>query len=241
MGSVLDLPLVHEAVAGVDAVIHVAAIPNPRDRPPEIVFDINSRGTWNVMHAAAEAGVPKVVLISSECATGLCYQKRERPPAYLPVDARHPMTPTDPYSLSKQVAETIGASFARRGGMSVTVLRPTFILFPQQYDQVEARRDLWHYDLWSYVDPRDVAEATSAALAYAAPFEIFFVSAADTLSPVPTLELVERRFGHMPRLTDPTLYERSPWAPIYDIGPTASALGVVPRHRWRDLLATSPG
>ncbi len=82
-GSVLSLAEIESAMRGVEALVHVAAIPNPRDRPPEVVFETNVRGTWNAFHAAARAGVKTAVLISSECATGLCYQKAEFPPEYL--------------------------------------------------------------------------------------------------------------------------------------------------------------
>src|SRR5215470_12768305 len=103
------------APAVISAIVHAAAIPNPRDRPPEIVFDTNVRGSWHVFHAAARAGVRKFVLISSECATGLCYQKAEFPPEYLPIDEAYPLRPTEVYGLSKMAAETVAASFARSG------------------------------------------------------------------------------------------------------------------------------
>src|SRR5229473_4936106 len=137
-GSVLALADLEAAMRGVDALVHVAAIPNPRDRPPEVVFETNVRGTWNTFHAAARAGVKKAVLISSECATGLCYQKDEFPPDYLPIDEAYPLRPAEVYGLSKQAAEAVAASFARTG-MDVTVLRPLFILFPRSYPEIRER------------------------------------------------------------------------------------------------------
>src|SRR6266849_3770939 len=117
-GSVLSLADLEGAMRGVDALVHVAAIPNPRDRPPEIVFETNVRGTWNAFHAAARAGVKKTVLISSECATGLCYQKAEFPPDYLPIDEAYPLRPAEVYGLSKQAAEAVAASCARSSSSS---------------------------------------------------------------------------------------------------------------------------
>src|SRR6185437_828303 len=110
-GSVLSLPDIEDAMRGADALVHVAAIPNPRDRPPEVVFETNVRGTWNAFHAASRAGVKKAILVSSECATGLCYQKAEFPPDYLPIDEAYPLRPAEVYGLSKQAAETVAASF----------------------------------------------------------------------------------------------------------------------------------
>jgi UDP-glucose 4-epimerase len=235
VGSVLDLLAVRAAVSDMDVVIHAAAAPNPRDYPPETVFDTNVRGTWNVFHAAAAAGVRRVVLISSECATGLCYQRDECPPLYLPVDEAHPLRPREPYGLSKALAEEIAASFARAGRLSAIVLRPTFILFDAQADEIPERQDLWHRDLWSYVDPRDVTRAALAALDADLQHGIFFVGAADTLSPRPTLDLVRERWGRLPELRDPELYRNNPRASLYAIAAARKTLGYVPRSDWRTL------
>src|SRR5260221_13097817 len=122
-GSVLVLAYLEPAMRGVDAVIHVAAIPNPRDRPPEVVFETNVRGTWNTFHAAARPGIKKAVLISSESAPGLCYPKAEFPPDYLPIDEAYPLRPAEVSGLSKQAAATGAAGFPRpRTGLAV--LRP---------------------------------------------------------------------------------------------------------------------
>jgi nucleoside-diphosphate-sugar epimerase len=221
---------------GHDAVIHLAAIPSPRNAAPEVVFGTNVQGTWNVLQAAYESGIGKVVLCSSECATGLCYQKGERPPLYLPVDEAHPLRPTEPYSLSKQLGEAAGESFSRRGGIEVVALRPTLILFPEQRHEIAARGDIEHSDLWSYVEPEDVARAFRLALEREGPaFDVFFVSAADTLSPRPTLELIEARFGHVPELKRPELFQENPNAAIYDIAHARQALGYEPESDWRRL------
>jgi NAD(P)-dependent dehydrogenase (short-subunit alcohol dehydrogenase family) len=158
--DVLDLAALTAVMQGCDAVVHLAAIPNPRDKAAEVVFGINLLGTWNVLHAAHELGISKVVLCSSECATGLCYQSEDRPPLYLPVDEAHSLRPVDPYSLSKQMGEVAGQSFARRG-MTVTVLRPTYILFPDEHDSIAERgRDPAHPALWSYVEPERAPSAS---------------------------------------------------------------------------------
>jgi nucleoside-diphosphate-sugar epimerase len=235
--DVLDLAALTAVMQGCDAVVHLAAIPNPRDKAAEVVFGINLLGTWNVLHAAHELGISKVVLCSSECATGLCYQSEDRPPLYLPVDEAHSLRPVDPYSLSKQMGEVAGQSFARRG-MTVTVLRPTYILFPDEHDSIAERgRDPAHPDLWSYVEPEDVASAFRLALAHeSAGFEVFFVSAADTISPTPTLDLVANRFGALPEVRNPALYEDNPHAAIYDIARTREVLGYAPESDWRRLV-----
>jgi UDP-glucose 4-epimerase len=235
-GNVLSLADLEPAMKGVDALVHVAAIPNPRDKPPEVVFDTNVRGTWNAFHAAARAGVRTAVLISSECATGLCYQKGEFPPDYLPIDEAYKLRPTEVYGLSKQAAEAVAASFARTG-MDVTVLRPLFILFPHNHGEIAARADLWHRDLWGWVEPDDVAAAVRLALTKVAGFEIFFIGAPNTLAPEPTLDLVRRRFGKAVEVRRPELYRENPKAALFDIAKAQRVLGYAPSADWRRHLA----
>lgn len=237
-GSVLSLADLDGALRGVDALVHAAAIPNPRDRPPEIVFDTNVRGTWNAFHAASRAGVKKAVLVSSECATGLCYQKAEFPPDYLPIDEAYALRPAEVYGLSKQAAEAVAASFARTG-MDVAVIRPLFILFPHNYPQIAARADLWHHDLWGWVDPRDVAAAIRLALEKVSGFELFFIGAPNTIAPLPTLELVTRRFGKLPEIRRPALYRENPQAGLFDIAKARRLLGYDPSPDWRRHLGAS--
>jgi UDP-glucose 4-epimerase len=236
VGSVLSLADLEGAMQGVDALVHVAAIPNPRDRPPETVFDTNVRGTWNTFHAAQRAGIRKAVLISSECATGLCYQKGEFPPDYLPIDEAYPLRPAEVYGLSKQAAEAVAASFARTG-MDVTVLRPLFILFPHHYGEIASRADLWHRDLWGWVEPGDVAAAVRLALAKVSGFEIFFIGAPNTLAPEPTLDLVARRFGRTIEIRRPERYRANPHAALFDIAKAQTLLGYAPSSDWRRHLA----
>jgi nucleoside-diphosphate-sugar epimerase len=237
VGSILDLSALEGALVGAEAVVHVAGIPNPRDKPPEVVFDTNVRGSWNVFHAAARAGVKKVVLISSECATGLCYQQAEFPPDYLPIDEHYPLRPAEVYGLSKQAAEAVAASFARSGTMDVTVLRPTFILFPHNYPEIATRAELFHRDLWGWVEPDDVAAAVGLALDKVSGFETFFVSAPNTLVAEPTLDLVRRRFGKPPEIRRPELYRDEPHAALFDISKARRLLDYAPCGDWRRHLA----
>jgi UDP-glucose 4-epimerase len=237
-GSVLSLPDIEDAMRGADALVHVAAIPNPRDRPPEIVFETNVRGTWNAFHAASRAGVKKAVLVSSECATGLCYQKAEFPPDYLPIDEAYPLRPAEVYGLSKQAAETVAASFAR-SGMDVAIIRPLFILFPFNYPEIAARADLWHRDLWGWVEPRDVAIAIRLALEKVSGCESFFIGAPNTIAPAPTLELVTRRFGKPPEIRRPALYRDDPHAGLFDIAKARRLLGYDPSPDWRRHIGAS--
>jgi len=237
-GSVLALAEVEAAMREIDVLVHVAAIPNPRDKPAPVVFETNVLGTWNVFHAASRAGVKKIILISSECVTGLCYQKDECPPDYLPIDEEHPLRPDEVYGLSKVAAETIAASFARSGGIDITVIRPLLILFPQNYAEIPARGGLYFRDLWGWVEPDDVVASVRLAIDKVEGFEIFFIGAPNTLATEPTLSLVERRFGRLPEIRRPELYAREPHAALFDIAKARRLLGYDPSGDWRRHLAS---
>src|SRR5207247_7941180 len=68
--DVLDLDALRSAMRGQHAVVHLAAIDSSVTAPPEVVFDANVRGTWNVLHAAAAAGGGWVVVWSGSAAHG---------------------------------------------------------------------------------------------------------------------------------------------------------------------------
>ncbi len=227
---------------GCDAVIHLAAIPNPRTARADETFRINVQGTFAVLQAAEDAGVRRVVLASSNSVVGFHYDPPDWRPLYLPIDEAHPLRPTEFYSLSKRVGETIAASFAARGRLEIVVIRPTHIVFPPEYPELEARGgDLQNYHVWTYVAPEDVAEAFRLALALpAVRFDTFFIAAADGLNRRPTLELVRERYGALPEIRRPEVYERLPTASILDGSHAREVLGFMPTSDWRRLRASSP-
>jgi UDP-glucose 4-epimerase len=238
--DVTEIGALRRAFAGQDAVVHLAAIPNPRTAPPEVTFRTNVEGTFAVLQAAEEAGVRRVVVASSDSVVGFHYNPADWKPQYLPIDERHPLCPTEFYSLSKQVTETICQSYASRGRLEVVVIRPTHIVFPPEYPELEARGgDLMNYHLWTYVAPEDVARGFQLALALPeVRYEAFFISAADGLNTRPTLEVVRERYGFLPEIRRPEIYERLPTASVLDGSRAREVLGFEPSRDWRQMLAT---
>lgn len=251
-GDLTDLDAVRRAVAGADAIVHVGAISNVRLGTPERIMQVNVQGTWNLLTAAEEAGIKRFVLCSSDSVLGFTVLEGKMiPPTRLPVEVDDPMSPTDPYALSKLLGEGIGRSFANRG-MEIVALRPVFILFPTQEGEVVARaRDPQNYRwpaagghapagggvMWHYVDPRDVAEAFRLALLLDdVRFEAFWISGPNTLAPEPTLERLARRLGHAVPVTRPEVYRGNPHAPLYDLEHARRRLGFTAAHDRRDLL-----
>jgi len=217
--SITDFAALKKAFQGQDAIVHLAAIPNPRTAPADVTFSTNVQGTWNVLQAAEEAGVRRVVVASSDAALGLHYNPPGYGPQYLPIDESHPLRPIEFYSLSKEVTETICRSYANRGKLEVLAIRPTHIVFPPEYPELEARgADVQNYHIWTYVSPEDVAQGFRLALDTAkAPFQAFYISAADGLNTRPTLDMLRERYGTLPEIRNPDYFRRNPLASVLDI------------------------
>lgn len=237
--SITDHDAMRNAFAGQDAVIHLAAIPNPRTAPAPVTFNTNVQGAWVVMQAAEDAGVRRVAVASSDSVFGLSYNPPDWPPRYLPVDEEHPCRPTEFYSLSKQVTETIAASYAARRKLEVLVIRPVHIVFPPEYPELEARgSDPQNYHFWAYVAPEDVAQAFEQTITCPYPgYNVFTISAADGLNRRPTLEIAAERWGRLPEIKRPELFTGNPHASVIDITKARRMLGYVPRVAWRNMLA----
>lgn len=125
-GDIRDTDAVYRAVRGVDTVFHLAAligIPYSYESPLAYV-KTNVEGTANVLMAAREYGVGKVILTS----TSETYGSAQR----VPIDEAHPAVAQSPYAASKIAADQLGLSFHRSFGLGVTVVRPFNTYGPRQ-------------------------------------------------------------------------------------------------------------
>jgi len=191
LADLTDLGQCHEVVAGADAVVHLAAIPAPEIKPAGETFRNNALSTYNVFAAAAERGAGRVVWASSETVLGLPF---DDPPAYAPIDEAHPPRPETSYALSKLVGEAMADQFARRTGIPFVGFRISNIMEPPDYARFETWQDdarVRKWNLWGYVDARDVAQAVARALeADVRGAEVAIVAAADTCMRRPSAELM---------------------------------------------------
>ena len=237
--DILDLDAVAAAMAGYDAVIHVAGIPHPLNDPAKRVFDVNVNGTFNTLEAAAQHGITRVVMTSSESTLGFAFMTQAMVPLYAPVDEHHPNRPQDPYGLSKVVCEQICQTYSARYGMVTVCLRAPWIWLPEEsqrafYRSLVAEYGDWNKNLWAFVDARDVAMAHRLALEapLEAHHEAFFITAADNWTGRPSRELLAQYY--------PTVDGSSPLIDgtqsLISHAKASRLLGYRPRHGVRDVL-----
>ena len=110
-GQVLEaLTAVDDRHDGVDAVVHLAAIPAPGLTTNAATFANNITATYNVFAAARSAGIRNVVWASSETVLGLPF---DVPPPYIPVDEEYAARPESTYSLVKHLEEQMAIELVR--------------------------------------------------------------------------------------------------------------------------------
>lgn len=128
-GDIRDPEAVRNALEGAGAVFHLAAlvgIPYSYVHPVE-VFEVNANGTLNVLVAARDAGLNRVVTASTSEVYGSA--------RYVPIDEAHPKQPQSPYSASKIAADAVALSFHAAFQLPVTVVRPFNTYGPRQSDR----------------------------------------------------------------------------------------------------------
>ena len=193
-----DLGQVYGACHGVEAIVHLAAIPRPTHHSPDQVFRTNIMAAFNIFEAAAVFEISRVVYVSSMSVLGLPFSYRPIRLAYLPVDEDHPSAPQDAYALSKTLGEDMALAFVRRmaGALSVVSLRFPWIHSPATFKSVLT--PLWDdpaggaTNLWGYIDTRDVARACRLALeANISGHEAFYISAWNTFMKTDSLPLAQ--------------------------------------------------
>lgn len=182
--------------SGCDAVIHMAAIPEPGLAPDHVVHNNNVAGSYNALRAAAENGILRVCQASSVNAIGHTFSLAPRYD-YFPLDEHHATYCDDPYSLSKWICEAQGEAFARRyAGMTIASLRFHMVVPDKEAaiawyrTKADPARHLW---AWTQLD----SAADACLLSLDADFsghEAFFIVAPETLHETPTADLAAAHF-----------------------------------------------
>ncbi|WP_067886276.1 NAD-dependent epimerase/dehydratase family protein [Nocardia vaccinii] len=165
-GSVTDAEVLARACAGVDAVIHLGGV--SREDTWERILEVNIDGTHTVLEAARAAGVPRVILASSNHAVGF-RRIGEAGPAGLPADSSP--RPDTYYGVSKAAVEALGSLYHSRFGMDVSCLRIGSCF--------ERPTDVRQLSIW--LSPQDCARLLESCLSTAEPgFRVLWGISANT-------------------------------------------------------------
>ncbi len=125
-GDVRDPNGIANAMEGIDAVFHLAAliaIPYSYNSP-DSYLDTNIKGTLNVLQAARRFGTKRVLITSTSEVYGTAQ--------YVPIDETHPFQGQSPYSATKIGADRLAESFYRSFGVPITIVRPFNTYGPRQ-------------------------------------------------------------------------------------------------------------
>ena len=221
-----------DALAGADAIVHLAAIPAPGMFPASTTFLDNTAMNFSVFSAAQLHGIRRVVWASSETTFGLPF---DTPPRYAPIDEDHYPLPTSTYALSKVVRETMATHFAAWTGGTYLALRISNVHVAADYAAVPSYQDdyaLWRWNLWGYVDARDVAQACRKALtAELTGADSFIIAAADTIMAAPNAALLADQFPGLPLTREVGEHET-----LLAIDKARRVLGYEPQHSWREFV-----
>ena len=230
-GQVIDaLAGVNDQHDGIDALVHLGAIPAPGIRSDVATFHNNMTSTFNVFWAAVRLGIDRIVYASSETVLGLPF---DIDPPYIPVDEDYAPRPESVYSLVKVLEEHLATELVRwHPELSITALRFSNVMVPEDYAEfpfdADARARKWN--LWGYIDARDGAQAVQRALENApAGFDRFIIAAADTVTTRPNAELVAEVFPDVE-----TRIDLNGTHTLLSIDKARRLLGYDPQHSWRD-------
>ncbi len=125
-GDIRDLNGVKTAMKDCSMVFHLAAlIAIPFSyHSPDSYIDTNIKGTLNIVQAAKDLGIERILVTSTSEVYGTAQ--------YIPIDEKHPRQPQSPYSASKIGADCIAESFYRSFGLPLTIVRPFNTYGPRQ-------------------------------------------------------------------------------------------------------------
>lgn len=125
-GDIRDADILRQAMRGVEIVFHLAAligIPYSY-HSPEAYVETNIKGSLNVLQAAKDSGVKKVVLTSTSEIYGTARS--------VSITEAHPIDPQSPYAATKAAADLLAKSFYRSFNLPVAIVRPFNTYGPRQ-------------------------------------------------------------------------------------------------------------
>lgn len=203
-GDIRDFDSLKKAMAGCGVAHHLVGIMPQARASRETMHAVNVGGTENVLRAASECGVKRVVFVSSSEVYGI--------PRAIPIPEDHPLGPIGEYGRNKVAAEKLCRDYSGAGNVETVILRPPTIVGPEMDEPTflrsmeMARRGRFlcvgsgsHRFQMAYVD--DVAEACAlAAHTEGIDGEAFNIGAEGTLPFRRHMEEIAKHLGRRPKI-----------------------------------------
>jgi len=184
-GSVDDEEAIRAAIAGIDAVYHLAGRVSFDPADPRELYALHVDGTRRLLEAAAAAGVKRVILASTSGTIAVSRQERVATEAdHYPIS----LVAGWPYYLSKIYQERTALRIHAETGLPVVVLNPSLVLGPGDerlsstdavFKFLERRIPAMPSGGLSFVDVRDASRAFAAALSRGRPGERYLLGGAN--------------------------------------------------------------
>lgn len=255
-GDLQDLEALEKATKGIDAIIHLAAI--PLDLPGEYkkLWDVNVTGTFHVLEAARRNGVRKIVFASSVCVWGFGFWKKPLDIQYFPIDEEHPCFKyaQDMYGLSKIIGEQLCYMYTKQFDMSTICLRLASVMFIapeggpagdwlEEFEQFmkpyfqkpESCIDKPERDwVWEYSVGQDVVQAFLLALEKeGVKHAVYNIGATDTPTELDSVELIRMYYPKVPIISNKNDFLADKKRALFDISKAQKELGYKPKVSWR--------
>ncbi len=230
-----DVSQAHSVLSHAEALIHMGAIPGPMRHGPHEIFENNVQSTFNILMAAADQKLRRVVFSSSAFGMGWAHDPSAFVPRYLPLDEDHPMLPFEAYGLSKHIGECIAAMICGESSMSIASLRFTNVAYPEVQAAfpwpAPTPADPLTLVMWAYADPRDVVDMHLLALrGEFEGHETFMIAQPKTRFQEPTLELIQQNFGSQVEIRGDLTGNAS----VMSTEKAQRMLGFKPRQNWNE-------
>ncbi len=232
----LDELEVGKGVVPFDAVVHFAAVPRILIKPDNETFRVNTIGTYNVIEAAVNLGIKKIIIASSETAYGICFSDGITDPHSLPLEEDYDVDPMDSYGLSKVVNEKTARSFQRRTGIDIYALRIGNViepheyaeLFPHYFEHPEVRRR----NAFCYIDARDLGQIVDLCLQKdKLGYQVFNAGNDHNGAIIPSKKLAETYFPGVPLTRELEEHEA-----LFSNKKIREMLGFKEQHNWRKYM-----
>ncbi|MGG6312291.1 NAD-dependent epimerase/dehydratase family protein [Paenibacillus macerans] len=231
-----DYGQVVQLLMGCDAVVHLGNIPTDVRNTPQAIFENNMLVNFNILEACKDLNISKLVWASSETVLGYPFVPEEL--SYLPVDEEHPTFAKSSYAMAKALTEQLTGMYRKLTNAQLVSLRFANMYEPDEYEKIpimhwnDKQKDVQKKNAWAYCDVRDAAVACLLAIEKnGLGNEVFHITAADTIMPDLSLDLVKRFFPNVTLKREVQGHET-----LMAIDKARKILGYEPRYSWRSVL-----